>query len=83
MALNYENDGFDVSARFGIAQDAGSSATREQLETQREVQIRLRAKIYDAAKLIARDIESSRESALAITKLEEALLWGGKAIFKD
>ena len=64
-----------IEARFGIAQD--SKPTEEQLKFQRD----LRAIIGGAATLLNAKVEDSREKSLAITHLEEALMWAGKAIF--
>lgn len=71
--------------RFGIAQDPaedkpeeGDTGTIEQkLQTQRD----LREAIYKVALIVDTGIEPSREASLALTKLEEALMWAGKAIF--
>lgn len=62
--------------RFTIAQD-GQAPTPEQLEAQRQV----RASIEVAAAYITDAAAPSREHSLALTKLEEALMWAGKAIF--
>lgn len=64
------------ASRFNIAQD-GPRPTDEQLRNQ--------AAIRDAIKSAASAVETrtlpSREQSLALTKLEEALLWAGKAVF--
>lgn len=65
-----------VNARFGIAQD--SKPSPEELEVQREV----RERIAQTAFYIEQYLPDSREKSLALTKLEEALTWAGKAIFK-
>lgn len=62
-------------SRFAIAQDGGP--TEKQLSAQREV----RAAIAATADLIEHHAPVSREMSLALTHLEEALMWAGKAIF--
>lgn len=69
-------DAADVRARFGIAQD--SRPTAAQLDYQATV----RARIADLAVDLNADVEDSREKSLALTALEEALMWAGKAIFR-
>lgn len=69
----------EIYDRFGIAQDA---PVPEDIQTRQVVQIEIRAKIYDAANAMNDRIKDSRELSLALTKLEEALMWAGKAIFK-
>lgn len=66
----------DVRARFLIAQDGRPSAAQLSLQTQ------LRQDIADTAALINAHVEDSREKSLALTHLEEALMWAGKAIFR-
>lgn len=69
-----------LNKRFGIAQDAPTidPADREaQLNSQRDI----REKIAAAALILDIDVADSREKSLALTKLEEALMWAGKAIF--
>ena len=63
--------------RFLIAQDGGKP-TEDQLDAQREI----RASIAEAGTRLQDLTEPSREQSLALTKLEEALLWAGRAIFK-
>lgn len=79
MALNRSFDVPDLSDRFGIAQDA---PVPEDIEARQAVQIGIRAKICDVAKDLGEKVEGGRELSLALTHLEEALLWAGKAIFK-
>lgn len=81
MAL--ANEGFDpregvhdIEMRFSIAQD--KKPDREELR----VQANMREYIHDVAQRINSQIEDSREKSLALTHLEEALMWTGKAIFK-
>lgn len=69
-----------IADRFGIAQDG---YIPEDQEERLDAQRRLRANIYDVAKDLVAEVEESRELSLALTKLEEALMWAGKAIFKD
>ena len=66
----------DIEQRFLIAQDGRPS--KEQLQYQQ----RLRESIAELAIDINSHVEDSREKSLAITKLEEALMWAGKAIFE-
>ena len=66
----------DVHARFGIAQDG--EPTPEALS----IQAGIREKVASLAERLAYDIEPSRELSRALTHLEEALMWAGKAIFK-
>lgn len=80
MALIPDNvrtreDGDDIRRRFGIAQDG--KPTKEQLDYQQT----LRYDICTIATHLNEDVADSREKSLAITKLEEALMWAGKAIF--
>ena len=63
------------NTRFNIAQDGKPSV--EQLE----LQAKLRQTIAVAASRINWTVEDSREKSLALTHLEEALMWAGKAIF--
>lgn len=65
----------DVMRRFGIAQDGRPS--QEQLDVQADI----RNMIAEVAADINSDIADSREKSLALTHLEEALMWAGKAIF--
>lgn len=66
----------DIKARFLIAQDG--KPTEAQLAYQTDI----RLAIAELAILINRDVEDSREKSLALTALEEALMWTGKAIFR-
>lgn len=68
----------NLDGRFMIAQD-GTPPTESQITAQQTV----RFYIGDVAERINRDIADSREKSLALTKLEEALMWAGKAIFKE
>lgn len=65
-----------IEMRFLIAQDSRPDA--EQLETQN----RVRELIHDLGQAINSNVEDGREKSLALTHLEEALMWTGKAIFK-
>mgnify|MGYP003560287202 CR=1 FL=1 len=65
-----------IEMRFLIAQDGKPS--EEQLKFQSE----LRGEIHDLAQKLNSKVEDSREKSLALTHLEEALMWAGKAIFK-
>lgn len=66
----------DIEMRFLIAQD--NRPSQEQLDYQRQ----LREDIADIADNINQSVADSREKSLALTHLEEALMWAGKAIFK-
>lgn len=66
-----------MTARFSTAQD-GPKATEEQLAAQKQIA----TVIADAGLLIEIKTKASREQSLALTKLEEALMWAGKAIFQ-
>jgi hypothetical protein len=65
-----------VSKRFLIAQDgkAGEGAL--------ELQADLRHAYRELAVVVNESITDSREKSLALTALEESLMWAGKAIFK-
>ena len=65
----------DVHARFGIAQD--SKPAPEALSLQADI----REKVVMLAEHLATEVEPSRELSLALTHLEEALMWAGKAVF--
>lgn len=64
-----------IEMRFLIAQD--NRPSQEQLDFQRD----LRSVIHQVAQNLDVSVEDSREKSLALTKLEEALMWAGKAIF--
>lgn len=66
-----------MTDRFAIAQD-GPAPTAEQLAIQRGI----RTSIATVADELVRVTSPSREQSLALTKLEEALMWAGKAIFR-
>ena len=66
----------DVRARFGIAQD--SKPAPEALA----IQANIRREVVYFAEYLATEVEPSRELSLALTHLEEALMWSGKAVFK-
>ena len=63
------------NTRFNIAQDGKPSV--EQLELHSE----LRGKVAEVADQLNWAAADSREKSLALTHLEEALMWAGKAIF--
>lgn len=81
MALNTDTEGSrretpeQINKRFGIAQDGKPS--QEQLAAQSE----LRHIIALAGGFMNENIADGREKSLALTHLEEALMWAGKAIF--
>lgn len=67
-----------VRARFNTAQDGTSSEdVQDRKDAQREIATNIRA----AALLLDVYVEDGREKSLALTHLEEALMWAGKAIF--
>lgn len=66
----------DVESRFRIAQDGHPS------QDQRTVQSAVQAMVTAVAGNINEHVEDSREKSLALTHLEEALMWTGKAIFR-
>lgn len=67
---------YDVERRFLIASDGG--ATEEQVAFQKD----FREDVHALAQRLNSKVEDSREKSLALTHLEEALMWAGKAIFK-
>lgn len=84
MALRKEelNSGerYHLSMNFGIAQDEPQP---DDLEDRLLLQRKLRDSTYKLALDMRENIESSVELHRALLKLEEALMWTGKAIFKD
>lgn len=64
-----------IRARFMIAQD--SKPTEAQLRYQSDI----REVFAGLSVRINEDVADSREKSLALTALEEALMWTGKAIF--
>lgn len=64
-----------IEKLFAIAQD--SPATKEELEAQASI----RAAFKSLAHRIDAAVADGREKSLALTKLEEALMWTGRAIF--
>lgn len=83
MALNYDGErGIresrdDIERRFGIAQDGAPN--QEQLGLQSAI----RFDLCDLAQTANYRIADSRAKSLALTHLEEALMWFGKAIFEE
>lgn len=65
-----------VEMRFLVAQD--NRPSEDELATQAAI----RSDIHNLAQAINRMVEDGREKSLALTHLEEALMWTGKAIFK-
>jgi hypothetical protein len=65
----------DIKARFLIAQNG--KPTDAQLAYQRDIA----GVIEGLAQRINADVADSRQKSLALTALEEALMWTGKAIF--
>lgn len=66
-----------LRARFLIAQDTPP----EDIEDRKFVQGFVRDDIHAVADFIDKKVENGREKSLALTHLEEALMWAGKAIF--
>ena len=66
----------DVRKRFLIAQDGRPS------DAALEAQATIREKTADLAEYINSAVEPSRELSLALTHLEEALMWAGKGLFR-
>lgn len=64
-------------ARFKTAQ----AEPPEDIERRKEAQGIIQMTILDAVQTIDENVENSREKSLALTHLEEALMWAGKAIF--
>lgn len=81
MGLNKSEEIPDVFDRFMIAQD-GPTKSEIAIKAEKAVQMKLREKIYEVALILTQEVDAGREQSLALTKLEEALMWGGKAIFK-
>lgn len=69
-------DADDVKARFGIAQEG--RPTEAQLEEQAVVKQAVTA----LAIRINENVADSRAKSIALTHLEDALMWAGKAIFQ-
>ena len=67
-----------VTDRFMIAQNA---PVFPDIERRKVVQLRLQAEVLEFAQRLVEDVEDSRELSLALTRLEEALMWADKAIF--
>lgn len=81
MALIPDNvptreDADDIRARFGIAQDGKPTAA--QLDEQKA----LKLAVSELAVGFNANVADGREKSVALTHLEEFLLWAGKAIFK-
>ena len=66
------------NARFGIAQD---NVKINDLEERQAAQLDVREQIFTAALEIRNLPGESRQKSLALTALEEALMWSGKHIF--
>lgn len=66
-------------ARFSTA---ATGPVPDDIERRKEVQEATRKAILQAATIIDIEIDDSREKSLALTHLEEALMWAGKAIFE-
>lgn len=82
MALS--NSDLDAAAqrahdRFKIASDSSPAPDHEERV---KLQQAIRGFIWEAAFEIEGNVAASREASLALTHLEEALMWAGKAIFK-
>lgn len=70
----------DVGRRFFTAHN---NTKLIDIERKKDVQLKLQRQVI----LLARDLDTyvsdSREKSIALTKLEEVLMWTGKAIFKE
>jgi len=66
----------DIRRRFNIAAD------KPPYPPELEVQRGIRELIQGAALNLNEQVQDSREKSLALTALEEALMWAGKAVFK-
>lgn len=69
-----------IVSRFVVAQD---SFNPEEIKEQLRVQKAIRLAIFTAATEINVFLEEGREKSLALTHLEDALMWAGKSIFKE
>lgn len=67
-----------LRARFFTAQ---SKEIPEDIEQRKQYQSYFQADIRGIADYIDSAVADSREKSLALTHLEEALMWAGKAIF--
>lgn len=67
-----------VMARFSLAQDEFGEI-KHQMRTD---QVKIRAAVVELATEILKRVPDNRERSLALTSLEESLMWAGKAIFK-
>lgn len=63
--------------RFGIAQDS----TPDDIEKRQELQREYRDLIARAGSLLEIELEPSQDVSIALTHLQTALLFGGKAVF--
>lgn len=66
-----------LMARFRTAQAEPPADIADRKDVQSRVQTAIKSAVY----YIDTDIENNREKSLALTHLEEALMWAGKAIF--
>lgn len=66
----------DIEMRFLIAQDGRPD------EGQLQFQKGFREEVHALAQALNTYVADSREKSLALTHLEEALMWAGKAIFR-
>ena len=63
--------------RFRTAQAEPPVDIEDRKTTQYEVQVR----VIELAEFLDATVENSREKSLALTHLEEVLMWTGKAVF--
>ena len=87
MGLAYTSDQVrvspsDIHKRFYIAQDEKIEGVPADKEEKLAIQTAVRSKIAEAAVLINNEIADSRTKSVALTELESALMWAGKAIFE-
>lgn len=62
-------------------QTASSMAPPEDLLERREVQEEYRLALLKAATILDSQVADSRVKSVALTAIDDALLWGGKAVF--
>ena len=68
-----------TNKRFGIAAD-GTDVSPEEHEARVEAQRHVRDQIAQIGFYLGVNVMPGREHSLALTHLEEALMWAGKAI---
>lgn len=83
MALDPEKT-LDPSLRFRFrtAQDSDPYEVGPDIDLRKELQTMVQNRIKDLANLLNRNVKDCHELEQSYLKLEEALMWTGKAIFK-